>query len=183
LKTAKSNTCFYRLSALKTAAKVRKAAFGDEHRGTATAYRSLGMVYFLLNKNENASTYLQDYARVMERQEPEYQNDTGFVVALIMLSDIQTACGKHKQAKKALYMAKEVCKGASQQQQQQQQLLQQSPSLWIPKLESMVDERRCVPTPSLLTRMHDIPQQEGDVVLEHNPSEISVFRQLVLTVD
>lgn len=113
---------------------------------------------------------LQDYIRIIERQ-PDYRNDTEYVVALIMLSDIQSACGKHKQAKKALSSAKEVCRE------------NYSQLAYLLELEPMVNERRSVPTPSLLIRMHDRPQQEEAVFLEHDPSEINVFRKLVLTDD
>lgn len=123
------------------------------------------MAKFLLNKNVDASSLLQDYVRIVE-QHANPINRTEYVMALIMLSDVLMASGKHKSAKKFLASARDICK---------------STELDVPEFVQIVEERRSVPTPSLLTRMQD--RQQEEVILEHDPKEIAAFRKVILTDD
>jgi len=87
---------------------IRNNAFGPDHRKTASASRSLGMVNFMLNKNGDAAYLLKEYVRIMDGQ-VGYERTNEYMAALIMLSDIQVANDRRKLSRKILLTANGVC--------------------------------------------------------------------------
>ena len=147
---------------------IRTSLLGPDHRKTANAARSLGMVHYMLNKTNEAQFLLQEYCRIYEGQ-VDFRNNVEYMVVLIMLSDIQVANGRHKLAKKILATAKELSNK------------EESDSEQLPTLKKMIDLRRSIPTPPLLNRFQE--RREGEVILEHDEPEVRTFQSIILLDD
>jgi len=153
---------------------LRTNNLGPDNRKTANAAKSLGMVYFLLNKTDEAQFLLQEYCRIFEGKSD--RSDLEHVAALIMLSDIQIVNNRHKLASKILYTARELCNKC--------ETIGEIQAQQLSELRQMVDLRRLDQAPSLCARMDEDQQDVPEVtLLEHDPKELRTFQSLLLTDD
>jgi hypothetical protein len=142
---------------------LRTTNLGPDHRKTANAARSLGIAKYFLNELEDASFYLQEFIRITDFH-PKHRKVNEYLIALIMLSDIQEACGKPKISRKILLSARDAC------------MAEPDVGEKFPKLKHMVDKRLSGSKPSL-------QDQDGKSVLDHDADELGVFRCAILTDD
>lgn len=128
------------------------------------------MARFLSNNVVEAAEMLSMYVRtaclhVEQRVNVEY------VVALIMLSDIQEATGAELLSKTTLSTAKEVCG------QDKDNVFEKE----FPEFLPMIEERLATPTPEAPTTTQDCKPEE--VVLSLNPDEVQIYRRIILSDD
>lgn len=151
---------------------IRGKLLGRDHRKTANASRSLGMVNFCLNKTNDAAYLLQEYVRIMDGQS-KHGSALDYMAVLVMLSDIQMANDREKLAKKILTTAddfcrlgegKYACKGGSVGE----------------KLREMIQRRLAMASPSPSQSLEE--GGEGPV-MKHDSGEVNVFQSIPLSDD
>jgi hypothetical protein len=86
------------------ALKNRTERLGRDHRTTAKASRSMGIVKYMLKSFAEARIYLSDFVRVMDTEQNVDEID--YVIALGLLGEVHNAEGRGAAAKKLWTQAK-----------------------------------------------------------------------------
>lgn len=87
----------------------RMPIYGRDHIKTGNTSRSLGLAHFLLNNIEESIVHLNEFVRVYEQQDDDADETIDYVLAILLLGDIQNSKGNSDQANNLWSVAKEVC--------------------------------------------------------------------------
>lgn len=156
--------------------EIRKNTLGADNPSTALAFRSAGMANFFSDEASKASEMLSMYVRTVCLH-VESRVNVEYVAVLILLSDIQAAMGKQELSKTTLSTAKEICE------HDEGGVFQGK----FPEFLQMIEERLATPIAPVSNDFpvsSDFQEQSLDEVnLEMKPSEIKVFRRIILSDD
>ena len=163
-----------------TAFTIRNKALGPDHPKTGNASRSLGLSYFLLNKNiSEAAILLQEYIRITDLQLQGQQEDRKsieYIAVMIILSDIQVAYDRRKLAGKILSTAREYC-SVFQEDAKNDSALRGQLKL-VEELRNIIDVRRSFP---MTISSSTLSNQEGTKKVEHSAEEVKVYQSIPWT--